>query len=159
MEKVEIESFTLDHDAVKAPYVRLIESTSGPKGDVVSNFDLRFTQPNQQAIDVAGLHTLEHVLALTLRPRLKGYIDCSPFGCRTGFHLMVWDSPSVAQVATALKEALEEILTLTWEQVPGTQKKECGNYKEHSLRSAQLWAKDVLDQGISLDPYSRRLVA
>lgn len=30
MEKVEIESFTLDHTKVKAPYVRLISEEKGP---------------------------------------------------------------------------------------------------------------------------------
>ena len=42
MEKVEIESFTLDHTKVKAPYVRLISEEKGPNGDIVSNFDVRF---------------------------------------------------------------------------------------------------------------------
>ena len=37
----EVESFTLDHTAVKAPYVRLINVESGPKGDQISNFDVR----------------------------------------------------------------------------------------------------------------------
>ena len=34
MEKVEIESFTLDHTKVKAPYVRLISEEKGPNGDI-----------------------------------------------------------------------------------------------------------------------------
>ena len=37
----EVESFTLDHTAVLAPYVRLICVETGPKGDEISNFDLR----------------------------------------------------------------------------------------------------------------------
>ena len=48
--QVEIESFTLDHDAVIAPYVRLIDTTSGPKGDTISNFDVRLSQPNEEFI-------------------------------------------------------------------------------------------------------------
>ena len=43
MEKVEIESFTLDHTKVKAPYVRLISEEKGPNGDIVSNFLFSFT--------------------------------------------------------------------------------------------------------------------
>ncbi len=50
MEKVEIESFTLDHTKVKAPYVRLISEEKGPNGDIVSNFDVRLCQPNRQEI-------------------------------------------------------------------------------------------------------------
>ena len=50
-----VESFTLDHTAVKAPYVRLITVEEGPKGDKISNFDLRLVQPNENAIPTAGL--------------------------------------------------------------------------------------------------------
>ena len=35
--KVIVESFELDHTAVKAPYVRLISEEKGPKGDVITN--------------------------------------------------------------------------------------------------------------------------
>lgn len=90
MEKVEIESFTLDHTKVKAPYVRLISEEKGPHGDIVSNFDVRLCQPNRQEIPTGVMHTLEHLFALYLRPRISGYLDCSPFGCRTGFHLLAW---------------------------------------------------------------------
>jgi len=58
----DVESFTLDHTAVLAPYVRLIGTESGPRGDVISNFDLRLVQPNEQEIPTAGLHTIEHLL-------------------------------------------------------------------------------------------------
>lgn len=144
-EQVVIESFTLDHTKVKAPYVRLIECTNGPVGDVVSNFDIRLTQPNEMFIPTAGMHTLEHLLALTLRPRIQGYLDCSPFGCRTGFHLLAFGQHSAHEVAVALKEALEEIVQMSWEDVPGTKEKECGNYRDHSLFCAQEYAKLVLE--------------
>lgn len=158
-EEVVIESFTLDHTKVKAPYVRLISKEVGPKGDVVSNFDIRLTQPNQMFIPTGGMHTLEHLLALTLRPRLTGYLDCSPFGCRTGFHLLTWGEHSANEVANALKEALHEIVEeIEWEDVPGTLEKECGNYRDHSLFCAKEYAKQVLEQGISDDPYERHIV-
>lgn len=51
----EVESFQLDHTAVRAPYVRLINRESGPAGDVISNFDLRFVQPNANAIPTGGV--------------------------------------------------------------------------------------------------------
>ena len=37
----EVESFTLDHTAVKAPYVRLINVESGPKGGVFNCLCIR----------------------------------------------------------------------------------------------------------------------
>ena len=78
-----VESFELDHTKVKAPYVRLITVEEGKKGDKISNFDLRLVQPNENAIPTGGLHTIEHLLAGLLRDRIDGYIDCSPFGCRS----------------------------------------------------------------------------
>ena len=68
---------------VKAPYVRLISEEVGPKGDIITNFDIRLIQPNENSIDTGGLHTIEHLLAKLIRQRIDGLIDCSPFGCRT----------------------------------------------------------------------------
>ena len=103
-EKPVVESFQLDHTKVKAPYVRYIDTETGPHGDVISNYDLRLTQPNKQAIPTGGLHTIEHTIAVLLRERIPGYIDCSPFGCRTGFHLLTWGTHPTEEVAKALKE-------------------------------------------------------
>ena len=44
---VTVESFELDHTIVKAPYVRLISEEVGPKGDIITNFDIRLIQPNE----------------------------------------------------------------------------------------------------------------
>lgn len=158
MPEIIIESFTLDHTKVKAPYVRLISEEQGEKGDIISNFDIRLCQPNVQEIPTGGMHTLEHLLALYLRPLIPGYLDCSPFGCRTGFHLLAWGHHDPKDVAKALKQALEQIVTTSWQQVPGTQEQECGNYKDHSLFCAQEWAKLVLKQGISSDPFERKVI-
>ena len=72
-EKPVVESFQLDHTKVKAPYVRYIDTETGPHGDVISNYDLRLTQPNKQAIPTGGLHTIEHTIAVLLRERIPGY--------------------------------------------------------------------------------------
>ena len=155
----EVESFQLDHTKVKAPYVRLISVERGPRGDEISNFDLRLVQPNENAIPTAGLHTIEHLLASLLRDRLDGIIDCSPFGCRTGFHLIVWGTPTTTEVAEALRDSLRAIAEeITWDQVPGTDITSCGNYRDHSLFSAREWSRTVVDQGISDDPFERHVV-
>ena len=73
MEKVE--SFTLDHTKVKAPFVRLCCVMEGEKGDKVSKFDLRFLQPNEQSMPTASIHALEHLLAHNIREHLSGVID------------------------------------------------------------------------------------
>ena len=120
-DKPVVESFQLDHTKVKAPYVRYIDTETGPHGDVISNYDLRLVQPNEHAIPTGGLHTIEHTIAVLLRERIPGYIDCSPFGCRTGFHLLTWGEHSTEDVARALKESLEFIAyEATWDDVPAT---------------------------------------
>lgn len=152
----EVESFTLDHTAVKAPYIRLIGTETGPRGDVISNFDVRLLQPNEQEIPTGGLHTIEHTMASLLRTRLDGLIDFSPFGCRTGFHMIVWGEPSVREVAVAVKDSLRDIAEkVTWDDVPGTTAKTCGNYRDHSLHTAKEWSADVVARGFSLDPFDR----
>lgn len=136
--EVIVESFELDHTIVKAPYVRLIGEETGPKGDIISNYDIRLVQPNEDSIPTAGLHTIEHLLAKLIRTRIDGMIDCSPFGCRTGFHMIMWGRHTSAKIAAVIKDSLKEIAeTTTWEDVPGTTIESCGNYKDHSLFSAK----------------------
>lgn len=157
--EVTVESFELDHTIVKAPYVRLISEEAGPLGDVISNFDIRLVQPNENAIPTAGLHTIEHLLAKLIRERIDGMIDCSPFGCRTGFHLIVWGEYTPTEVAQALSESLKTIAYETkWEDVQGVDITSCGNYRDHSLFSAKEYAKLVLEDGISDDPFERHVV-
>ena len=104
--EVIVESFELDHTAVKAPYVRLIGEEFGPKGDVISNYDIRLVQPNEDSIPTAGLHTIEHLLAMLIRKRIDGMIDCSPFGCRTGFHMIMWGQHDPNTIAQVIKSSL-----------------------------------------------------
>lgn len=152
----DVESFTLDHTAVLAPYIRLIGTESGPRGDVISNFDVRLVQPNEGEIPTAGIHTIEHLLASLLRDRIDGVIDISPFGCRTGFHLIMWGEPDLGEVVTAVTDSLRAIAEdVEWEDVPGTDAFSCGNYRDHSLHTAREWSKLVLSQGISRDAFAR----
>jgi S-ribosylhomocysteine lyase len=152
----DVESFTLDHTAVLAPYIRLIGTESGPRGDVISNFDVRLVQPNEGEIPTAGIHTIEHLLASLLRDRIDGVIDISPFGCRTGFHLIMWGEPDLSDVVAAVSDSLRAIAEeVEWEDVPGTDAFSCGNYRDHSLHTAREWSKAVLAQGISRDAFAR----
>lgn len=155
----EVESFQLDHTKVLAPYVRLISTETGPKGDIISNFDIRLVQPNEQEIPTAGIHTIEHLLASLIRDRMDGLIDCSPFGCRTGFHLIAWGDKTSEEIASVIKSSLEEIANVTkWEDVPGTTIESCGNYRDHSLWTAKEWSKHILERGISTDAFERKVI-
>lgn len=146
--KTRVDSFELDHTKVRAPYVRLAGKYQGERGDAVRKFDLRLVQPNQAEIPTAALHTIEHLLAGYLRDALpEKIVDASPMGCRTGFYLTVLGEPEEAQVASALKQALEGV-TQHEGEIPGCSELECGNYRDHSLPGAKAWAERILQDDI-----------
>ena len=58
MEKMNVESFNLDHTKVAAPYVRLAGLKEGKHGDIVHKYDIRFKQPNKEHMDIPTLHSL-----------------------------------------------------------------------------------------------------
>lgn len=139
---MKVESFSMDHTKVKAPFVRKCGVLTGPNGDVVSKFDLRMMQPNRAAIPTGALHAMEHLLASYLRDEVENVIDLSPMGCRTGFYFIVWGEPSIEQIQTALCNALKRIVNAT--EVPAANEIQCGNYRDLSLFGAQEYAKLVL---------------
>ena len=149
MEKVE--SFKLDHNKVKAPFVRKCCVLDGKMGDKVSKFDLRFLQPNKEAFGTAAMHGLEHLLATYLREELEGLIDLSPMGCRTGFYLVMWGDVEAKAVKEGLERSLEKVLNA--EEMIAATYVECGNYRDLSLFGAKEYAKYVLDKGFSLNIY------
>jgi len=140
-----VESFQLDHLNMPAPQVRRAGIQTGPKGDVISKFDLRFLKPNTDAIPTGAVHTLEHLLATYMRERLDGLIDLSPMGCRTGFYLTVWGDVDSKTIKDALLYSLNRVVETAWDEVPGTTAKECGNYRDHSLFGAKEYAKQVIE--------------
>ena len=149
MEKVE--SFKLDHNKVKAPFVRKCCVLDGKMGDKVSKFDLRFLQPNKEAFGTAAMHGLEHLLATYLREELDGLIDLSPMGCRTGFYLVMWGDVEAKAVKEGLERALEKVLNA--EEMIAATSVEWGTYRDLSLFGAKEYAKYVLEQGFSLNIY------
>lgn len=144
MNPTKVESFTMDHTQVKAPFVRKCGVLTGPKGDVVTKFDLRLMQPNRDAIPTAALHAMEHLLAGFMRDEVENVIDLSPMGCRTGFYFIVWGEPTIETIQTALCNALRRVVEAT--EVPAANEVQCGNYRDLSLFGAQEYAKMVLRQ-------------
>lgn len=151
MEKVE--SFKLDHNKVKAPYVRKCCVLDGKMGDKVSKFDLRFLQPNMEAFGTAAIHGLEHLLATYLREELEDIIDLSPMGCRTGFYLIMWGDVEPSLVKSGLEKALQKVIDCN--EMVAASAVECGNYKDLSLFGAQEYAKKALEEGFSLNIYGK----
>ncbi|MGP1587433.1 MAG: S-ribosylhomocysteine lyase [Treponemataceae bacterium] len=141
MAKYNVESFNLDHTKVTAPYVRIASKKTGPKGDVVTKFDIRFGQPNKEFMPIAAIHTLEHLIAEYIRDELEGIIDVSPMGCRTGFYLTIFGEKDEKEITDKLLIVLQK--TAQWpldKEIPGRDPKECGNWKEHDLEGAKEWA-------------------
>ena len=136
MEK--IPSFSLDHDELKKGL---------HKGMVcrgVTTWDLRFKTPNgRDYISPKALHSVEHMLATVLRNSDKkdDIIYFGPMGCRTGFYLLTVDMDYTETLAL-VKDCLRRALALT--EVPGSAKKECGNYLEHDLQGALKECADYL---------------
>lgn len=141
---VKVESFTMDHTQVQAPFVRKCGLLTGPNGDKVSKFDLRFMQPNQAAIPTAALHALEHLLAGFMREEVENVIDLSPMGCRTGFYFIVWGDVEPETIKDALINALKKVINST--EVPAANPIQCGNYRDLSLHGAKEYAKEVLEK-------------
>ncbi|WP_096635775.1 S-ribosylhomocysteine lyase [Clostridium cochlearium] len=144
---VKVESFLLDHTKVKAPFVRKCGTQQGQKGDIISKFDLRFLQPNEEEMPTGAVHTLEHLLAGYMREKMDNIIDISPMGCRTGFYMVAWGEVEALTVIEALNYALSKVIET--EEVPATNEVQCGNYRDHSLFSAKEYAKHVLRKGVS----------
>lgn len=148
---LKVESFQLDHRRVAAPYIRKAGVLKGEKGDKVTKFDLRFLQPNQEAMPTASLHALEHLLAGFLREHLDHVIDLSPMGCRTGFYLILWGDVEPEIVKSVLEASLKQVLEA--EEVPAANDLQCGNYRDLSLFGAKEYARYVLDKGFSTKFY------
>jgi len=144
-----VESFTLDHTKVKAPFIRMCTVYKGEKGDTVTKYDIRFTQPNEAEMDSKGIHTLEHLMATNMRNFLDGIIDLSPMGCRTGFYLTVWGNPGVSEVKEAVIKTLKEVCVSC--EIPAVNAIQCGNFRLHSLELAIKYAREVLEKGFNDD--------
>ena len=126
-----IPSFSKNHDTLQ-PGLHVSMCLHG-----VTTWDLRFKKPNAgDYITPKALHTIEHLLATTLRNSAfkDDIIYFGPMGCRTGFYLLTVELDR-QQVKELLKGAIEVALTL--DEVPGSKREECGNYLEHDLGGAK----------------------
>ncbi|MFC2947084.1 S-ribosylhomocysteine lyase [Virgibacillus sediminis] len=142
-EKMNVESFNLDHTKVKAPYVRLVGVTEGAHGDKVYKYDIRFKQPNKDHMEMAGLHSIEHLMAENIRNHMDNVLDISPMGCQTGFYLAILNTEDYDLVLDALEKTLNDVLEAT--EVPACNEVQCGWAANHSLAGAKDIAREMLD--------------
>lgn len=134
-----IASFTVDHDKLeKGMYVSRVD------GDVIT-YDIRMVKPNCGVyIPGPALHTFEHLFATYVRN--SEYSDqiiyVGPMGCRTGFYFLTRDSMSGEQAIALVRECFAFIAAFEG-KIPGSERKECGNYLEHDLPGAKAVAADM----------------
>lgn len=150
-----LDSFKVDHTKMHAPCVRVAKTLRTPKGDDITVFDLRFTQPNQALLSEKGIHTLEHLFAGFMRDHLNNtdveIIDISPMGCRTGFYMSVIGTPTEKDVLQAWIMSMEDILQVkTQSAIPELNEYQCGTYHMHSLSEAHEIATTILAQTIEM---------
>ena len=143
-EKMNVESFNLDHTKVKAPYVRLVGVTEGANGDKVQKYDIRFKQPNKEHMEMPGLHSLEHLMAENIRNHADNVLDIGPMGCQTGFYLSLINHDNYDDVLTMLEKTLTDVLDAT--EVPACNEVQCGWAASHSLEGAKEIAKEMLSK-------------
>lgn len=142
--KMNVESFNLDHTKVAAPYVRLAGIKEGEKGDVVHKYDIRFKQPNKEHMEMAALHSLEHLMAENIRNHTDKVVDLSPMGCQTGFYLSLINHDDYDDVLVLLEKTLNDVLAAN--EVPACNEVQCGWAASHSLEGAKQLAQEMLSK-------------
>ena len=145
MEK--ITSFTIDHiKLVPGIYVSR-KDTVGK--EVITTFDLRLTNPNEEPVmNTAEIHTIEHLAATFLRnhPDFGAKtIYFGPMGCRTGFYLLLAGDYASEDIVALVTEMFSFISNFEGD-VPGASAKDCGNYLDMNLPMAKYVAKKYLTE-------------
>lgn len=138
-----VESFNLDHRAVRAPFVRVADTKTLPGGDVLTKFDIRFRQPNVAHLEMPVVHSLEHLMAEHMREHSDAVIDISPMGCQTGFYALLLNTDAQAFLPL-LATTLQDLLDAT--EVPAANEVQCGWGASHDLQGAQDAAREFLDR-------------
>ena len=142
--RMNVESFNLDHRTVTAPYVRVADRKELPHGDVITKYDVRFTQPNVAHLEMKAVHSLEHLFAESSRNHSAAVIDFSPMGCQTGYYLILAGEPDLPAVMDLIEATLTDVLDAT--EVPAANEVQCGWGENHSLSAAQDAARAFLQQ-------------
>ena len=140
-----IQSFSVDHTRIipgifTSRVDRLGEHT-------VTTYDIRLKRPNREpVIDVAAMHSLEHIIATYLRndPEWKDeVVYWGPMGCLTGFYLILKGSRKPEDLYNLMLSAFSAVDSA--EEVPGATAVNCGNYLMHNLDMAKWYAKEFAD--------------
>ena len=142
-----IPSFQVDHtDLQPGIYI----SRHDAVGDTCfTTYDIRMTAPNHEpAINVAALHTIEHLVATYLRNHEQwksNIIYWGPMGCLTGNYLIVKGNYPCEVIRQLMLEAFAFVRDYN-DAVPGNTPATCGNYLMHDLPMAKWEAVRYIDR-------------
>ena len=140
-----IQSFSVDHTLIIPGIFVSREDNVG--GDTVTTYDIRLKRPNREpVIDVAAMHSLEHIIATYLRndPDWKDeVIYWGPMGCLTGFYLILKGSRSPQEIYDLLLRAFRSVEDT--DEVPGATAVNCGHYLMHNLGMAKWYADEFAE--------------
>ena len=139
-----IESFSIDHRyIIPGIFLSRCDNVAGGK---VTTYDIRLKKPNREpAIDVSAMHSLEHIIATYLRNN-KDWKDqviyWGPMGCLTGFYLILKGDRRPEEIYDLILNSFMEVDR--YDEVPGAQEENCGNYLLHNLTIAKYYAKEFV---------------
>lgn len=137
-----IQSFSVDHTRiVPGIFLSRVDTLGEFK---VTTYDIRLKKPNREpVIDVAAMHSLEHIIATYLRND-KNWKDeviyWGPMGCLTGFYLILKGNRNPKELYDLILNAFNSVEECTI--VPGQTKENCGHYLMHNLNMAKWYAKE-----------------
>ena len=135
-----IPSFSVDHTLI-VPGI-FISRQDGVGDETVTTYDIRVTRPNREpAIDVAAMHSLEHIIATFLRNDSywkDELIYWGPMGCLTGFYIILKGDRSSKDIYEVILNAFQSLENA--DSVPGATAENCGNYTMHNLGMAKWYA-------------------
>ena len=137
-----IQSFSVDHtQIVPGIFTSRVDSLGDYR---VTTYDVRLKKPNREpVIDVAAMHTLEHIIATYLRndPDWKDeVIYWGPMGCLTGFYLILKGSRTSSEIYELILNAFKSVDDA--KEVPGATAVNCGHYLMHNLEMAKWYANE-----------------
>ena len=137
-----IQSFSIDHTLIIPGIFTSRTDTLGSY--TVTTYDIRLKRPNREpVIDVAAMHSLEHIIATYLRndPDWKDeIIYWGPMGCLTGFYLILKGNRSPQEIYGLILSAFRSVSDAN--EVPGATPKNCGHYLMHNLGMAKWYAAE-----------------
>ena len=140
-----IPSFAVDHTAI-VPGIFVSRRDAVGSG-AVTTYDVRLTRPNREpSVDPAAMHSLEHLIATTLRndPVWKDeVIYWGPMGCMTGFYLILKGARPSREVYELVLAAFRAVADAA--EVPGATAVNCGKYTMHDLGMAKWYAARFAD--------------